>query len=71
MIGVIRTPGARAGGKRPLYPESPEELALTLGRFLETLPIHFVGGCCGTTPAHIRVWPKRSPADAPAEPGQG
>ncbi|NLH50901.1 MAG: methionine synthase [Myxococcales bacterium] len=36
------------------YPESPEAFAQTLRRFLAELPIHFVGGCCGTTPAHIR-----------------
>ncbi len=36
------------------YPEEPAPFAATLGHFLAELPIHFVGGCCGTTPAHIR-----------------
>jgi 5-methyltetrahydrofolate--homocysteine methyltransferase len=35
------------------YPEGPEELAAVLGRLLDSLPLSFVGGCCGTTPAHI------------------
>jgi len=55
MIGVYPNAGLPVLAENGIcYPESPEELALTLGRFLETLPIHFVGGCCGTTPAHIR-----------------
>ena len=36
------------------YPEGPDELGRALAGFLDELPINFVGGCCGTTPAHIR-----------------
>jgi len=36
------------------YPETPEMLAATLARFVEELPLNFIGGCCGTTPEHIR-----------------
>ncbi|HEY7113261.1 MAG TPA: methionine synthase [Thermoanaerobaculia bacterium] len=35
------------------YPETPEKLALQLARFLEEGWLNIVGGCCGTTPAHI------------------
>ncbi|MGE5277678.1 MAG: methionine synthase [Acidobacteriota bacterium] len=35
------------------YPETPERLAAQLSRFLEEGWLNIVGGCCGTTPAHI------------------
>ncbi len=40
---------------RTVYPLSPEELASWLERFLREDGVHLVGGCCGTTPAHIRA----------------
>ncbi|MEA2271601.1 MAG: 5-methyltetrahydrofolate--homocysteine methyltransferase, partial [Solirubrobacteraceae bacterium] len=36
-----------------IFPEEPEPLANTLGEFVERYGISIVGGCCGTTPAHI------------------
>jgi 5-methyltetrahydrofolate--homocysteine methyltransferase len=38
---------------QPSYPLTPEELADWLLRFVEEDGIGMVGGCCGTTPAHI------------------
>ena len=35
------------------YPETPEKITATLSRFLEEGWLNVVGGCCGTTPAHI------------------
>ncbi|MGH9365270.1 MAG: homocysteine S-methyltransferase family protein, partial [Thermoanaerobaculia bacterium] len=35
------------------YPQTPETLASSLSRFLEEGWLNIVGGCCGTTPAHI------------------
>jgi 5-methyltetrahydrofolate--homocysteine methyltransferase len=35
------------------YDETPEEMAATLGEFARTGLLNIVGGCCGTTPAHI------------------
>lgn len=35
------------------YDESPEEMAATLKEFAESGLLNLVGGCCGTTPAHI------------------
>lgn len=35
------------------YDESPEEMATTLKEFAESGLLNLVGGCCGTTPAHI------------------
>jgi 5-methyltetrahydrofolate--homocysteine methyltransferase len=35
------------------YPETPEKLVGQLSRFLDEGWLNLVGGCCGTTPAHI------------------
>jgi 5-methyltetrahydrofolate--homocysteine methyltransferase len=36
-----------------IFPEAPEPLADTLKEFVERYGVGIVGGCCGTTPAHI------------------
>src|SRR5436309_13230147 len=36
-----------------LFPDEPEPLADTLAEFVERYGVGIVGGCCGTTPAHI------------------
>ncbi|MEQ8860177.1 MAG: methionine synthase [Pseudomonadales bacterium] len=35
------------------YDDTPESMAATLGEFARAGLINLVGGCCGTTPAHI------------------
>jgi len=35
------------------YDETPEEMAVVVGEFAESGFLNIVGGCCGTTPAHI------------------
>lgn len=37
------------------YDETPEEMAATLKEFAESGLLNMVGGCCGTTPAHIKA----------------
>jgi 5-methyltetrahydrofolate--homocysteine methyltransferase len=37
------------------YDETPEQMAATIGEFARSGLVNFVGGCCGTTPAHIRA----------------
>src|SRR6516165_4476168 len=37
------------------YDESPDEMAALLGEFAAAGLINIVGGCCGTTPDHIRA----------------
>lgn len=37
------------------YDQSPEEMALQIEEFLKEGLINIIGGCCGTTPEHIRV----------------
>src|SRR6201747_1531406 len=38
-----------------IFPEKPGPLAATLGEFVERYGVGIVGGCCGTTPEHIRA----------------
>src|SRR3546814_8071350 len=35
------------------YDELPQDTALIVGEFAESGLVNIVGGCCGTTPAHI------------------
>ena len=37
------------------YDETPEQMAETLGEFARSGLLNVVGGCCGTTPDHIRA----------------
>lgn len=38
-----------------VYPLGPEPMAEALGEFVSTFGVRIVGGCCGTTPEHIRA----------------
>ncbi|HEY1855177.1 MAG TPA: methionine synthase [Solirubrobacterales bacterium] len=54
-----------------IFPEQPEPLAATLGEFVERYGVGIVGGCCGTSPEHIRairerIGEGRAPAERPA-----
>jgi 5-methyltetrahydrofolate--homocysteine methyltransferase len=42
-----------------IFPEQPGPLADTLGDFVDRYGISIVGGCCGTTPAHIEAIAQR------------
>ncbi|GAA0704186.1 homocysteine S-methyltransferase family protein [Dokdonella soli] len=37
------------------YDETPEEMAAMIGEFARSGLVNLVGGCCGTTPAHIKT----------------
>ena len=39
---------------RAVYKLSPDDLADALGEFVAELGVDIVGGCCGTTPAHMQ-----------------
>jgi 5-methyltetrahydrofolate--homocysteine methyltransferase len=45
-----------------IFPEEPEPLANVLNEFIERYGISIVGGCCGTTPAHIEAIAERARA---------
>lgn len=38
-----------------IFPETPEELAPAIREFVQDFGVGIVGGCCGTTPAHIKA----------------
>jgi 5-methyltetrahydrofolate--homocysteine methyltransferase len=46
-------------GGETIFPEQPESLANVLAEFVERYGISIVGGCCGTTPEHIRAIAER------------
>jgi 5-methyltetrahydrofolate--homocysteine methyltransferase len=55
-----------------IFPETPEQISSVLGEFVERYEISIVGGCCGTTPDHIRAIRDRVAGRVPArrpEPG--
>jgi 5-methyltetrahydrofolate--homocysteine methyltransferase len=50
-----------------IFPEEPEPLAATLGEFVERYGVGIVGGCCGTTPAHVAAIRERVDGRVPGE----
>src|ERR1700693_2491735 len=52
---VCAYPNAGLPNEFGLYDESPEYMAELLGEFASAGLVNIVGGCCGTTPAHIRA----------------
>jgi 5-methyltetrahydrofolate--homocysteine methyltransferase len=52
---VCAYPNAGLPNEFGLYDESPEATAAMLAEFAESGLVNVVGGCCGTTPAHIRA----------------
>jgi 5-methyltetrahydrofolate--homocysteine methyltransferase len=38
-----------------VYPETPADLARHLREFVEEFGVNIVGGCCGTTPEHLKA----------------
>ncbi len=50
-----------------IFPEEPGPLAETLGEYVERYGVGIVGGCCGTTPEHIRALRERVDGRVPDE----
>ncbi|HMO30262.1 methionine synthase [Enterovirga sp.] len=50
---VCAYPNAGLPNEFGLYDESPEAMAALVAEFAESGLVNVVGGCCGTTPAHI------------------
>ena len=62
QIGISCMPNAglpilQDGGA--FYPLSPIELAEALDQFVQNYGVSLIGGCCGTTPAHLAAVAKR------------
>ncbi len=56
---VCAYPNAGLPNEFGLYDESPEYMAELVGEFADAGLVNVVGGCCGTTPAHIRAIAER------------
>ena len=52
---VCAYPNAGLPNEFGLYDESPEAMAALVAEFADAGLVNVVGGCCGTTPAHIRA----------------
>ena len=71
-VPVGAVPNAGLPNELGGYDESPEDTAAALGRLAEAGLVNFVGGCCGTTPAHIAAIRERVGRAAPrALPARG
>ncbi|MBI1948330.1 MAG: methionine synthase [Deltaproteobacteria bacterium] len=66
--GVLCMPNAGLPDEHGAYRETPDSLAKKLARFLEHGFLNAVGGCCGTTPAHVRALAEAARAHAPRVP---
>ncbi len=55
LSNVSCYPNAGLPDEDGLYGETPESLARSLERFVKNGWLNFIGGCCGTTPEHIRA----------------
>jgi len=76
FVSVIPNAGLPRMGPsgETIYPEQPDEMAAELGAFLDDFGVNAIGGCCGTTPAHIRAFVAiargrvgRTPTDDPLQ----
>ncbi len=56
-VSVIPNAGMpeNLGDGRARYPMTPERMAAALRDFTHELGVDIVGGCCGTTPAHLKA----------------
>lgn len=54
-FGVSAHPNAGLPNEFGEYDETPDDMAEQIKEFLEGRLINIIGGCCGTTPAHIKA----------------
>ncbi len=54
-FGVSAHPNAGLPNEFGQYDETPEIMAEQIKEFLEDGIINIIGGCCGTTPDHIKA----------------
>jgi 5-methyltetrahydrofolate--homocysteine methyltransferase len=68
---VTAYPNAGLPDERGHYEETPESLALKMRRFLDEEWVNAIGGCCGTTPAHIAALARIAEGRIPRHPAVG
>jgi 5-methyltetrahydrofolate--homocysteine methyltransferase len=54
-IGISAHPNAGLPNAFGEYDETPEEMAAQIKSYVDKNLVNIVGGCCGTTPAHIKA----------------
>jgi 5-methyltetrahydrofolate--homocysteine methyltransferase len=66
FVSVIPNAGLPLMGAHgeTIYPQTPEEMARELGEFVRAFGVNAIGGCCGTTPAHIEALARVIPAQS-------
>jgi len=64
---ICAYPNAGLPNEFGLYDESPEYMASLIGEFADSGLVNIVGGCCGTTPAHIHAIAERVKGIAPRQ----
>jgi 5-methyltetrahydrofolate--homocysteine methyltransferase len=65
---TLAYPNAGLPNEFGLYDESPEYMASMLGEFAEAGLVNIIGGCCGTTPDHVRAFADRVRGLSPRRP---
>ena len=50
------------------YDETPEDMAAAVKEYLNLSIVNILGGCCGTTPAHIRAFAQAAQGVTPRKP---
>ncbi|WBL25005.1 homocysteine S-methyltransferase family protein [Zunongwangia sp. HGR-M22] len=55
QYGVSAYPNAGLPNAFGEYDESPDEMAIQTKEYLDKSLVNILGGCCGTTPAHIKA----------------
>lgn len=54
-VGISAHPNAGLPNAFGEYDESPEDMAQQIKEYLDKSLVNIIGGCCGTTPDHIRA----------------
>ena len=67
---VLAYPNAGLPNDMGEYDETPKETAVHLGEWADSGLVNIVGGCCGTTPAHIRAIADASATAKPRSPSR-
>ena len=67
-FGISCMPNAGLPDEDGKYGETPESLSRKMGRFCDNGFLNVVGGCCGTTPAHIEAITSMANAHKPRAP---
>jgi len=62
-------PNAGLPDEHGQYGETPQSLAFKMRRFIDEGWVNLIGGCCGTTPAHIGAIAELTRGRAPRRPG--